>query len=66
MLGNYYDVVQNAINGSGSGSSNSYIVQTGDSLSAIAAQFGTTVEYLVAINGISNPNVIYARQVVRF
>ena len=42
------------------------IVEYGDTLSGIAAQFGTTVERLVAANGISNPDMIYAGQVLNF
>lgn len=39
-----------------------YIVQSGDTLSAIAAKFGTTYQHLAAINGIADPNRIYAGQ----
>ena len=39
-----------------------YYVQAGDTLSAIATKFGTTVSNLVSINHISNPNVIYVGQ----
>ena len=42
------------------------VVEYGDTLSSIAAQFGTTVEHLVLANGISNPNMIYAGQVLNF
>ena len=42
------------------------VVEYGDTLSSIAAQFGTTVEHLVLANGISNPNLIYAAQVLNF
>ena len=42
------------------------VVEYGDTLSTIAAQFGTTVEHLVLANGISNPNLIYAGQVLNF
>lgn len=38
----------------------------GDTLSSIAEQFGTTVERLVSANGISNPDYIYAGQVLKF
>lgn len=42
------------------------VVEYGDTLSGIAAQFGTTVERLVSVNGISNPDMIYAGQVLNF
>ena len=42
------------------------VVEYGDTLSSIAAQFGTTVERLVSTNGISNPDMIYAGQVLNF
>ena len=42
------------------------VVEYGDTLSSIAAQFGTTVERLVSANGISNPDYIYAGQVLNF
>lgn len=43
-------------------SENAYFVQAGDTLSGIAAKFGTTVSNLVNRNGIANPNVIYPGQ----
>jgi len=39
-----------------------HVVQPGDTLSRIAAAYGTTVEAIVAENGIVNPNVIYVGQ----
>ena len=48
----------------GSGSRITYVVQAGDTLSGIAARFGTTVANLVSINNISNPNLIYVGQVL--
>jgi len=44
---------------------NAYTVHYGDTLSAIAGRFGTTVRRLVQINHIGNPNHIYADQVLR-
>ena len=50
---------------SGSGSGITYVVQAGDTLSGIAARFGTTVANLVLLNNISNPNLIYVGQVLK-
>jgi LysM repeat protein len=41
-----------------------YTVQWGDSLSAIAVRYGTTVYAISQANGIVNPNLIYAGQVL--
>ena len=65
-LGPRYKEVQDKINASSGGSSTrTYEVQSGDTLSGIAAKFGTTVSQLCSLNGISNPNVIYAGQVLK-
>ena len=55
---------------SGSGGSvnvsgDTYIVQKGDTLSAIAAGMGVSVAELAAYNGISNPDVINVGQVIK-
>jgi len=42
-----------------------YTVKKGDTLSAIAQKYGTTVAELAAKNGIKNPNLIYAGQVLK-
>ena len=42
----------------------SHTVVAGDTLAKIAAKYGTTVDTLVKINGITNPNVIHAGQVI--
>lgn len=42
-----------------------YTVETGDTLSIIAQKYGTTVQELVSINNISNPNLIYPGQQIR-
>ncbi len=41
-----------------------YTVQRGDTLSEIAERFGTTVNELVRLNSIQNPNLIYPGQVL--
>lgn len=40
----------------------SYSVQRGDTLASIAQRFGTDVATLASLNGIRNPNLIYAGQ----
>ncbi|MFZ0546650.1 MAG: LysM peptidoglycan-binding domain-containing protein [Candidatus Promineifilaceae bacterium] len=47
------------------GGGGTYTVQSGDTLSSIAVRFGTTVAELVALNNISNPNLIYVGQVLQ-
>lgn len=42
-----------------------YTVQKGDTLSGIAAKYNTTYQHLAAINGISNPNLIYPGQQIK-
>ena len=42
-----------------------YTVAKGDTLSGIAAQYGTTVDTLVELNGIQNPNLIVVGQVLK-
>lgn len=44
---------------------NYYVVQRGDTLGSIARKYGVTVEYLVNLNGISNPNLIYPGQMIK-
>jgi lipoprotein NlpD len=43
----------------------SYRVRRGDTLASIAWRHFTSVSYLASINGIRNPNVIYAGQLLR-
>jgi LysM repeat protein len=42
-----------------------YTVKAGDTLSKIAAKFGTTYQELAKINGIADPNKIYPGQVLK-
>lgn len=42
-----------------------YTVKRGDTLSKIASEHGTNYHHLAQLNGISNPNKIYAGQVIR-
>lgn len=50
---------------SGSSADQTYTVRSGDTLSEIAARYGTTYTRLAQINGISNPNRIYTGQVLK-
>lgn len=42
-----------------------YTIQSGDTLSEIAVRFGTSVNALMSLNGIANPNLIYAGTTIR-
>ena len=42
-----------------------YTVVAGDTLSGIAAKYGTTYQKLAELNGISNPNLIYPGQKIK-
>ena len=43
-----------------------YTIQSGDTLSGIAAKFGTTIARLMALNPqIKNPNLIYPGDAIR-
>ena len=42
-----------------------YTVMAGDTLSDIAAKFGTTYQELAAINGIEDPNMIHVGQIIK-
>lgn len=44
---------------------NTYTVQSGDTLSSIASRFGTSYQALASLNGLSNPNLIYVGQTLR-
>jgi hypothetical protein len=48
------------------GEAASYLVQPGDTLSSIASQLGTSTQYLAARNGLANPDVIYAGQMLYY
>lgn len=42
-----------------------YTVKSGDTLSGIAAKYGTNYKHLALINGIANPNKIYVGQKIK-
>lgn len=45
---------------------NAYVVQPGDTLTAIAQMFGTTVAALTERNGLADPSVIYVGQILYY
>lgn len=61
------DAVQAIVNsklGASAPAQQTYTVQSGDTLSGIAAQYGTTWQHLAELNGLADPNVIYPGQVL--
>lgn len=60
-----YNTVQNAVNNKLKPSAEYYTVRRGDTLSGIAAKYGTTWRKLQQMNGISNPNLIYPGDKIR-
>lgn len=64
-LGSRYDEVQAVVNGGSASAGRVYTVKAGDTLSGIAAKYGTSYQVLAQINGIANPNVIYAGQTIK-
>lgn len=63
-----YNTIQNLVNkklGVTTSSKQYYTIQTGDTLSEIAARYGTSVSQLQSWNGIKNANLIYAGKKIR-
>lgn len=54
-----------SINGSANTGSVYYTVRVGDNLSAIASRYGTSYQSIAALNGLANPNLIYAGQTLK-
>lgn len=69
QAGYNYDAVQKAVNKKMGAKKQPahvyYVVKRGDTLSGIASKYGTTWQKLQAMNGIANPNKIYAGQRIR-
>lgn len=66
-LGSLYDAVQERVNeilGIGK-EPDTYTVKSGDTLTSIAAKYGTSVAALVRLNNIKNKNLIYVGQVLK-
>ncbi|MEM7537683.1 MAG: LysM peptidoglycan-binding domain-containing protein [Chloroflexota bacterium] len=47
---------------SDSGAQSIYVVQAGDSLGAIATRFGITLDELISVNGLTDPNFVFSGQ----
>ena len=62
--GNTLVIYTNSSGGSQT-SENTYIVKKRDTLWGISMRYGTTVNRLVALNGIRNRNLIYPGQIIR-
>lgn len=61
-----YNSIQNIVNQKlGASQAVYYTVRSGDTLSGIASKYGTTYQKLAQMNGIANPNRIYAGQKLR-
>lgn len=61
------DAVQAIVNaklGASAPDRQTYTVQSGDTLSGIAARYGTSWQHLAELNGLADPNVIYPGQVL--
>lgn len=58
------EILQVSSSGSTGDVGRTYVVRYGDTLSGIARRYSTTVSQLAAANGIENPNLIYAGEVL--
>lgn len=58
------EILQVSSSGSTGDVGRTYVVRYGDTLSGIARRYGTTVSQLAAANGIENPDLIYAGEVL--
>jgi rare lipoprotein A len=47
-------------------SGGAYVVQSGDTITGIAAELGTSVDNLMAANGLTDPDVLYAGQTLSY
>lgn len=62
VLGSRYTEVQNIVN---ENEAQYYTVQPGDTLSGIAERYDTSYQDIAAMNGLTNPDLIYAGQRLR-
>lgn len=62
VLGDRWQEVQDIVNGGGK---KYHTIESGETLTSIAKNFGTTVDALIALNDIKNPNLIIAGDSIR-
>ena len=62
VLGDRWQEVQSIVDGGGK---EDHTIESGETLTSIAKDFGTTVDALVSLNGIENPNLIIAGDSIR-
>lgn len=61
-----YNRIQEIVNEKlGYGKEKTYVVKSGDTLSAIAIKYGTTYQVIAAKNNIANPDLIYPGQILK-
>lgn len=65
QLGDRYEGVQKIVNHKLGADVIYYTIKGGDTLTGIAFEFGTTVQNICSLNGIKNPNLIYAGSKIR-
>ena len=63
---NYAEAEYDDGSGGEAASGGSYVVQSGDTLTKIAAELGTSVDSLMSANGLTDPDLIYAGQTLSF
>lgn len=62
VLGDRWQEVQDIVNGGGK---EYHTIESGETLTSIAKDFRTTVDALVSLNGIENPNLIITGDSIR-
>ena len=65
LLGDRYEAVQKEVDNILNPQPVYYIVRSGDTLSDIASKYNTNYQTLAKLNGLANPNMIYAGQKLR-
>lgn len=61
----FLELTEDEVSAASGGISQYYTIRRGDSLQSIARRFGTSVDRLVQLNNIKNPDIIYVNQKIR-